>query len=174
MADQGASMTERKPAGMSFTSWIDQQIAAAEERGSFDDLPGAGKPLPKRDEAEAAQAWLRDYLRREGVSSEELLPVSLRLRKERERLADRVQSLRSEQEVRDGVAELNQRIRDWRRIPLDSPIFVRLVDEAEMLRRWRQAQPRIIPGSGPSPASPEHRATCGSASRRRWWRRAGR
>src|SRR5262245_50270332 len=36
-------MTERKPAGMSFTSWIDQQIEEAAERGAFDDLPGAGK-----------------------------------------------------------------------------------------------------------------------------------
>ena len=29
-------MTERKPSGMSFTSWIDQQISEAEERGAFD------------------------------------------------------------------------------------------------------------------------------------------
>jgi hypothetical protein len=41
-------MTERKPAGMSFTSWIDQQIDEARERGAFGNLPGAGKPLPKR------------------------------------------------------------------------------------------------------------------------------
>ena len=38
-------MTERKPQSMSFTSWIDQQIADAEKRGVFDNLPGAGKPL---------------------------------------------------------------------------------------------------------------------------------
>lgn len=135
-------MTERKPAGMSFTSWIDQQIAEAEQRGSFDNLPGAGKPLPKRDETDAAQAWLRDYLRREGVSTDELLPVSLRLRKERERLADNIVSLPSEQDVRDAAAELNERIIQWRRIPLDPPIFVKLVDEDQMVQRWREARPR--------------------------------
>ena len=43
-------MTERKPREITFTSWIDQQINAAAERGAFDDLPGAGKPLPKRTE----------------------------------------------------------------------------------------------------------------------------
>ena len=43
------SMTERKPPGMSFTSWIDQQINEATERGLFDNLPGAGKPLPDRE-----------------------------------------------------------------------------------------------------------------------------
>lgn len=52
-------MTERKPAGMSFPSWIDQQINEAAERGAFDHLPGAGKPLPRRDETDAGQAWLR-------------------------------------------------------------------------------------------------------------------
>jgi len=36
-------MTGRKPAGMSFPSWIDQQINEAAERGAFDHLPGAGK-----------------------------------------------------------------------------------------------------------------------------------
>ncbi len=168
MADESAPVTERKPAGMSFTSWIDRQIAEAEDRGAFDNLPGAGKPLPKRDEADAAQAWLRDYLRREGVPTEELLPISLRLRKERERLADCVYLLRSEEEVRDAVAELNQRIRDWRRIPLDSPIFVRLVDEEEIVRRWREAQP---PAPGSSRADPGDRGTGRPTSRRRWRRR---
>src|SRR5215471_5710949 len=99
-------MTERKPPEISFTSWIDRQISEAAERGAFDDLPGAGKPLPKRSEEDAAQAWLRDYLRREGVPAEELLPAPLRLRKEIERLSETVRELRSEQEVRSVVADL--------------------------------------------------------------------
>lgn len=86
---------------MSFTSWVDKQISEAAERGAFDNLPGAGKPLPKRSEEDAGQAWLRDYLRREGVAAEELLPTPLRLRKEIERLTETVQDLRSEQEVRE-------------------------------------------------------------------------
>ena len=94
-------MTERKPAGMTFTSWIDQQISDAEERGAFDNLPGAGKPLPRRQE-DAGQVWLRDYLRREGVAAEEMLPVPLRLRKELERLPETVRELRREQDVREG------------------------------------------------------------------------
>ena len=44
-------MTERKPQSMSFKSWIDQQIADAEKRGVFDNLPGAGKPLELKPEA---------------------------------------------------------------------------------------------------------------------------
>ena len=110
-------MTERKPPEISFASWIDQQINEAAERGAFDNLPGAGKPLPKRGAVDDGQAWLRDKLRREGVSAEEILPTPLRLRKEVERLTATVQDLRSEQDVREVVAGLNQRIVQWRRIP---------------------------------------------------------
>ncbi len=136
-------MTERKPSGMSFTSWIDQQISDAAERGAFDNLPGAGKPLPRHGDDE--QAWLREYLRREGVSAEVLLPTPLRLRKEAARLAETVAALPSEQEVREAVAELNHRIKEWRRIPLGPPIFVPLVDEDFMLSRWREARPAEVP-----------------------------
>lgn len=161
-------MTERKPADMSFPTWVEKQIHDAEERGAFDNLPGAGKPLPKSDEADEGQAWLRDYLRREGVSTEEMLPTPLRLRKEAERLADTVHLLASEQHVREAVAELNERIMKWRRIPLDGPpIFVALVDEEAMLTRWTEARPPGRPDAeasvaGRSPARPP---------RRRWWRR---
>jgi hypothetical protein len=138
-------MTERKPAGMGFTSWIDQQISDATERGAFDDLPGAGKPLPKSKEFDG-QAWARDYVRREGGSVEDCLPTPLRLRKEIERLAETVSELRSEQQVRDVVAELNDRIMQWRRLPVGPPIFVPLVDADAIVADWltsgRGARPR--------------------------------
>ena len=134
-------MTERKPPGVSFNSWIDRQIEEAAERGAFDDLPGAGKPLPDRGDQDAGQAWLRDYLRRAGVPSTELLPAPLRLRKEAERLAETAAELRSEQQVREAVADLNERIMHWRRLPLGSPIFVPLVDEERMIDTWRSARP---------------------------------
>src|SRR5580704_1612129 len=134
-------MIERKPPEISFASWIDQRINEAAERGAFDNLPGAGKPLPRRGEADDGQAWLRDYLRREGVAAEELLPTSLRLRKEVERLAGTVHDLRSEQQVREVVTGLNQRILAWRRIPEGPPVYLPLVDEETMVTNWRDAQP---------------------------------
>jgi hypothetical protein len=130
-------MTERKPHWITFTSWIDQQITEAAERGAFDDLPGAGRPLPRRAASDDAQVWLREYLRREGVSPDVLLPTPLRLRKERELLAEAVHGLRSEQEVREAVAELNGRISRWRAVPVGPPIFVPLVDEDAMVTSWR-------------------------------------
>ena len=145
-------MTERKPPDLSFTSWIDRQINEAAERGAFDNLPGAGKPLPKRDE-DAAQAWLRDYLRREGVPAEDLLPAPLKLRKEIEQLAETVKDLRSEQEVRAVVADLNRRILEWRRIPDGPPVYLRLVDEEELVSRWRDQHAAAPATPVPSPVA---------------------
>jgi Domain of unknown function (DUF1992) len=161
-------MTERKPPGTSFASWIDRQIAEAQERGAFDNLPGAGRPLPRRHE-DAGQAWLRDYMRREGVSSDDLLPTPLRLRKEAERLADSVPGLRSEQEVREAVADLNDRIVQWRRIPLGPPVVLPLVDEDALVARWHAARAAAASPSSPAPAG--HGAAGRPAPRRRWWHR---
>jgi hypothetical protein len=161
-------MTERKPPEISFASWIDQQINEAAERGAFDNLPGAGKPLPARGDADG-QAWLREYLRREGVSAEELLPTPLKLRKEVERLQETVQDLRSEQEVRDVVGGLNRRIIEWRRIPVGPPVFLLLLDEEMMVSRWRDRQ-SVMPSTS-SPAPVRHPARDREIPRRRWWHR---
>jgi hypothetical protein len=162
-------MTERKPAGMTFTSWIDKQIAEATERGAFDNLPGTGKPIPHRGDEDAAQAWLREYLRKEGVSAEALLPAPLRLRKAIDRLATDVAAMRSAEEVREAVSELNYQVREWRRIPLGPQIFVPLVDEDAMVDRWRAAQPAQA-----SPARPPSAGPAAPAARSRWWRRRAR
>ena len=136
-------MTERKPPQMKFSTWIDQQIADAERRGVFDELPGKGKPLnikPGAADGDYGQAWLRDYASREGVPVEEMLPTPLRLRREMERLAETAGEFRSEAEVREAAADLNRRIVEWRRIPLGPPVHVRLVNADDLVARWRAAQ----------------------------------
>jgi len=40
----------RKPMATPFESWIEQQIREAQEKGVFDHLPGAGKPLSDLDD----------------------------------------------------------------------------------------------------------------------------
>ncbi len=169
-------MTERKPQGMSFRSWIDQQIGEAAERGAFDNLPGAGKPLRGRGDPDHPDAWVLDWVRREGVPTEELLPTPLRLRKQAARLADSAPEFASEKELRDAVAELNDRIMEWRRLPIGPPIFVPLVDSEAMVATWRTARPEPqVPEADPAPelADTELADTgLAEAGRRRWWRRA--
>lgn len=164
-------MTDRKPADMTFTSWIDKQIAEATERGAFDNLPGAGKPIPRHGNEDAAEAWLREYLRKEGVSAEALLPPPLRLRKAIDRLARAVPAMASERDVRETVAELNQEIREWRRIPLGPPVFVPLVDEDAMVDRWKAARPATPVTRTARTALPAAAAAAASPARRRWRRR---
>jgi Domain of unknown function (DUF1992) len=162
-------MTERKPPEISFTSWVDQQIIDAEKRGVFDNLPGTGKPLPYQEETDYSQAWLRDYLRREGVPTEELLPAPLKLRKETERLTAAVPGLPSEQHVRALVADLNRRIMEWRRNSVGPPLFVPRVDEEEMVRTWRASQPAEPPAASRADAEPRTVASA-RAARHRWRR----
>jgi hypothetical protein len=157
-------MTERKPAGITFTSWIDQQISEATERGAFDDLPGAGQPLPKRNELDG-ETWIRDWVAREGGSPEDCLPTPLKLRKEIERLAEIVPGLRSEDEVREAVSELNERIRQWRRLPLGPPIFVPFADEHTMISKWTKAHASPVT---PEPTAQPTAPATARASRRRW------
>jgi len=165
-------VTERKPPGVSFISWIDKQIQEATERGAFDDLPGSGKPLPRRADSDDGQAWIRDKLRREGESTDLLLPPSLRLRKERAQLAEAVHAMDSEREVRDAVGELNRRIAEWRRIPVGPNVFVPLLDAEEMVSRWQASRPARKPLRPAASAG----LTASSAQRRRtrWWRGPGR
>jgi hypothetical protein len=44
--------------------------------GEFDNLPGAGKPLPGANRPHDEQWWIKDYLRREKLTTESMLPES--------------------------------------------------------------------------------------------------
>ena len=67
-------MTERKPPGMSFETWVDRQIAQAQERGEFAQLSGAGRPLQDLDREQTAYDWALAKARREGVDTGAMLP----------------------------------------------------------------------------------------------------
>jgi hypothetical protein len=130
-------MTERKPPGMSFETWVDRQIRDAEERGVFDDLPGAGKPLQGLDRPFSAERWAADWARREGLETDAMLPEPLQLRKEIERLPDTVRDLDSEEEVRAAARELNHRIVTWIRRPSGPMLRVAPVDPDRLVEQWR-------------------------------------
>ena len=129
-------MAERKPPGMGFESWVDQQIREATERGEFDNLPGAGEPIPGQGMPEDENWWLRAYLARE-QATDAALPTPLQLRREIEQLPDNVRGLRSEDDVREVVKDLNWRVLEWLRFPSGPQVPVRPVDEDGVVERWR-------------------------------------
>ena len=51
-------MREKKPPTVSWESWVEAKIRDSIERGEFDDLPGAGKPLPDIDEPADDMRWV--------------------------------------------------------------------------------------------------------------------
>ena len=147
-------MTERKPAGVSFESWIERQLREARERGSFDGLPGAGKPLPRTASDELA--WLREKARREDLPVTALLPPSLAVAKEVEDLPQRLARERSEPRVRKVVEDLNARIDAARRGPqVGPPVRTALLDVDAVVAVWREASAaRTAPEPAPEPERP--------------------
>jgi hypothetical protein len=143
---------------------VDKQIRLAQERGDFDNLPGKGKPLAGIGDPHDELWWVKGYLRREGLSGDMLLPPSIQLRKELDRLPETLRALPSEQAVRDAVAELNLRIVEFLRAPSGPRVRIGPVNADDAVRRWRAGRPVPARRADPvAPVTPQQPAP--------WWRR---
>ena len=91
------------------SQWVEQQIRIAQERGDFDNLPGAGKPIEGIDRDHDPDWWIKKLIEREHVTG--VLPPALALRKEDAQLADTLDRLSAESEVRRELEDFNARIR---------------------------------------------------------------
>ncbi|HKX04681.1 MAG TPA: DUF1992 domain-containing protein [Methylomirabilota bacterium] len=100
-------MTEQKPPGMSWDSWIEQQIREAREAGLFDNLPGAGKPLASLAEGYDPLWWVKQLVQREQIS---VLPPSLEMLRKVESEMAAVWPLGDEAKVRSRILALNREI----------------------------------------------------------------
>ncbi|MDP1794782.1 MAG: DUF1992 domain-containing protein, partial [Acidimicrobiales bacterium] len=110
MAEDSGSRLERS---------VDAQLRAARERGEFDNLPGAGKPLANVDGEHDDMWWIRQWLRRENLS---FTPPALAIRKSVEDMLDGLPKLLTERAVRSVVEQLNTEIRTLNRTPqIDGP-----------------------------------------------------
>ncbi len=161
----GGRVSERKPAGVSFETWVERQIGQAQERGDFTGLRGAGRPLPAFDPDETVYDWAVAKARREGIAPAEMLPPGLALRRERDDLPARVAALPSEAAVRAVAEDYNVRVEAFWRRPQESrwsPV-PGLADVEALVEGWRRDRPP------PPPPAAEARAT--AAPRRRWWQR---
>ncbi|GAA3574923.1 DUF1992 domain-containing protein [Amycolatopsis ultiminotia] len=131
-------MSNRKPPGASFGSWVERQIAAAESRGDFADLPGAGKPLPPPTGRDAATDWAIRRAREGDLDPSAFLPASLALPREIQDLPAKLAKVRTEQKVREIVEDLNERIREAHRRPQDGPPLRAMpLDVEETVESWR-------------------------------------
>ncbi|WP_250402751.1 J-domain-containing protein [Streptomyces cellostaticus] len=130
-------MTERKPPGVPFESWVDKQIRDAQGRGEFERLPGAGEPLPADlDSTYDELWWVKRKMAREGLA---VLPPALALRKEAEDALVAAYAAPTERMVRKIITDVNVKIRDMMFKPPPGPFLGKKpYDVEEVVREWRQ------------------------------------
>ncbi len=130
-------MTQRKPPDMNPESWAEQQILTAMADGAFDNLPGAGKPLPGFGESFDELWWVKQLARREQVS---MLPPALELLRRVETQLATLGTLPDEVSVRRLVAALNAEIAKVNATVVEGPpTSLGLLDAEQVVARWRQA-----------------------------------
>jgi len=133
-------MTARRPPGLGWESWIDRQIREATERGEFDDLPGAGEPFRDLDKPFDELWWVKDKLRREGLT---YMSPSVALRKEAKDALSAASQARSEADVRRIIADINAQIREANVKGISGPPLMLVPYDVErVVREWRQRQSR--------------------------------
>ncbi|MFI7587075.1 DUF1992 domain-containing protein [Spongisporangium articulatum] len=134
---------------------VERQIREAHERGDFDDLPGAGRPIEGLDQPFSAEKWAVDRIRAEGGDVGALLSPMLALRRERARFLATIDDVRSEAAVRELVREFNSRLLAELRRPMDGPLIpVGLLDEEEAAAAWRATRPSPEPVAAVEVAAP--------------------
>jgi hypothetical protein len=127
-------MTERRPPGLGYESWIDRQISEAEKRGKFDGLSTAGKPLPDLGRSDE-NWWIKGKLREEGLS---YAPPSLALKKS---VADALASALgadSDDQAREIIEVINGKIREANRKGIKGPPVVFRPFRVESVLRERR------------------------------------
>ena len=160
-ADAKPSQSARAYSAADRAAVVETAIQQAIRRGEFDDLPGAGKPIPGLSESHDPDWWIRRKIETEQLTG--LGPPALTLRVESAELEERLDALHREDEVRDALQDFNRRVIEARRQLLGGPPVVTPTRDADAeLAAWRdrraareRARERMID----------------PPRRRPWWRR---
>lgn len=148
--------------------WVDMQVRRAMERGDFDNLPGAGKPIRGLGSTHDPDWWVKNLIEREKITG--VLPPALALRKEDAELDALLDREATEEGVRRQVADFNRRVVEARRqLTGGPPVITPTRDEDTEVVAWRarraehreQQRRRLESAPAASAVRP----------RRRWWHR---
>jgi len=115
---------------------VDVAIQQAIRRGDFDNLPGAGKPIPGLGASNDPDWWIRRKIERERLTG--LGPPALTLRTEYAELEARLDEISRESDVREHLEDFNHRVIEARRQLLGGPpVVTPTVEIDEWVENWR-------------------------------------
>lgn len=125
------------PTAADRAAYVETAIQQAIRRGEFDNLPGAGKPLPGLDGRHDPDWWIRRKIESEQLTG--LGPPALTLRSEDAALDDRFDGMHREQDVRAAIDDFNLRVKEARRQLLGGPpVVTQLRDPDQAVRAWHE------------------------------------
>jgi Domain of unknown function (DUF1992) len=131
-------MTEQKPPGKTWDSWIEELIRQAEAEGAFDDLPGVGKPLPDLTDPYDPDWWTKKLVRREQIS---ILPPALELLRKVESELSKIRLLQDEHQVRARITALNTEIAKTNATAAEGPpTRLAQLDVDAVVQEWQRAR----------------------------------
>ncbi|HTO10440.1 MAG TPA: DUF1992 domain-containing protein, partial [Candidatus Binatia bacterium] len=143
-------MTQKKPPGKKWESFVEQQIREAMEEGAFDNLQGKGQPIADLGREYDPDWWAKKLIEREKVS---LVPPALALRRDVAQALERLAQMRDEAEVRRLLEGLNAQIRKLNAtIAEGPPTNLAPLDVETIVRQWLESRGR--PLACPRPGRP--------------------
>ncbi|MFC8504742.1 DUF1992 domain-containing protein [Pedococcus sp. NPDC057267] len=160
---------------------VERAIREAQERGEFDNLPGAGKPLRGigASDVDDPDWWVKGLVQREQLDMTGAMPPAIALRKERATFPESLLDLRTEESVRAVLEDFNRRVKLDRLRPAIGampPLIAPTVDVEDLVGQWRrlreeraQEARRAADAAEVSPAAGTSRAT--RRGRAAWIRR---
>lgn len=150
--------------------WVDMQVRRAMDRGDFDNLPGAGKPIKGLGSTHDPDWWVKSLIERERITG--VLPPALALRKEDAELDALLDRETSEDGVRGAVRDFNRRVVEARRqLTGGPPVITPTRDESAEVAAWRARRAERRERQRQQLASEPTPSAVRRARRRPWWRR---
>lgn len=149
-------------------AWVDMQVQQAIRRGEFDNLAGAGKPIPDIDRPHDPDWWLKRLIERERITG--VLPPALALRKEDAEMDATLDRITTPSGVRQAIDDFNARIVEARRqLQGGPPVITALRDADDEVGEWQERRTARV--AAQKARLDEIRAAEHAVAPPRWWRR---
>lgn len=116
----------------------EERILQALKDGKFENLNGAGKPLPDPG-AFTQHKWLQEFIEREELDPLAAAPTVLGLRKEAQQFPQSLDDCDTEIEARTRLEDYNRRVKHNRVHPdphIPPSIIAPIIDVEGMLSQW--------------------------------------